>query len=93
MIDCSKEKLINSEIMVREKQRSVKVNVEVPIDEYRLLQRIKEETGKSIRGLAREGIPLIILKHADLIEERKKNVLSELDEMGSTLASLKKFSD
>jgi len=74
-------------IMPRE--ASSKVTVDVPADEYKLLTKIKEETGKSIRSLVKEGIPLVILENAEIIERSKKDVIIEAEQMERTLARIK----
>lgn len=71
------------------KETSSKVTVDVPADEYKLLSKIKEETGKSIRSLVKEGIPLIILENAEIIEESKKDAIIEAEQMEKTLARIK----
>lgn len=71
------------------REASSKVTVDVPADEYKLLTKIKEETGKSIRSLVKEGIPLVILENAEIIERSKKDVIIEAEQMERTLARIK----
>lgn len=68
---------------------SIKVTVDVPADEYRILNKIKDETGKSIRALVRDGVPLIILKNAEIIEKSKNDAINEAELMEKTLNEIK----
>jgi len=71
------------------KTTSSKVTIDVPADLYKLLTKIKGETGKSIRSLVSEGLPLVILKYEDVLEESKKEALIEAEMMDKTLNRLK----
>lgn len=82
------EELMRIETMP--KMTSSKVTIEVPADQYKLLYKIKQETGKSIRALVTEGVPLVILENEDIIEKSKDEAISEAVEMEKTLANLKK---
>lgn len=72
------------------KGTSSKVTIDVPADEYKLLSKIKEETGKSIRSLVKEGVPLVILENAEIIEKSQKNAIIEAEKMEKTLVRIKK---
>ena len=82
----SKEENNKSEIM--KKIGTTKVTVDVPTDQYKLLIKLKERTGKSIKAIVSEGVELAILEYKELLE--RKNILMELDEIEDTLASLKR---
>lgn len=71
------------------KKTSSKVTIDVPADLYKLLTKIKGETGKSIRSLVSEGLPLVILEYEDVLEESKKEALIEAEAMDKTLNKLK----
>jgi hypothetical protein len=71
------------------KSGSSKVTIDVPADQYRLLNQIKNETGKSIRTLVSEGVPLIILEYAEIIEKTKNNAIIEAELMEKTLNEIR----
>lgn len=71
------------------KTSSSKVTVDVPADLYRLLNKIKDETGKSIRALVSEGIPLVILEYAEIIEKSKDDAITEAESIERTLRKIK----
>jgi len=71
------------------KTTSSKVTIDVPADLYKLLTKIKGETGKSIRSLVSEGLPLVILKYEDVLEKSKKEALIEAETMDKTLNKIR----
>ena len=68
---------------------SKKVTVDVPENEYKLLTKIKEETGKSIKALVTEGVSLVILENAEIIEKHKLDAVVEAEAMEKTLHKLR----
>ena len=69
---------------------SRKVTIDIPIEEYQLLEQIKDATGKSIRALVREGVPIVILNHEKILIENKQEMISRADNIESALSKLKK---
>jgi hypothetical protein len=69
---------------------SSKVTVDVPFEEYELLKIIKDETGKSIRALVSEGVPLIILANEGVLSNAADTAGEKADKIRSSIACLKK---
>lgn len=69
---------------------SSKVTIDVPFEEYELLKVIKDETGKSIRALVSEGVPLVILVNEDVLKNAADTAGQKADKIRTSIASLKK---
>lgn len=69
---------------------SSKVTIDVPFEEYELLKVIKDETGKSIRSLVSEGVPLIILANEDVLSNAADTAKERADKIRSSIVSIKK---
>jgi len=72
---------INEEIVMT--NESKKVTIDVPIEEYALLEEIKNSGEiRSIRAGVAEGVHLVILSHKDVLEE---NLITKVDNLRDTL--------
>jgi len=69
---------------------SSKVTIDVPLEEYELLKVIKDETGKSIRALVSEGVPLVILTNEDVLSNAADTAGEKADKIRTSIDSLKK---
>lgn len=78
---------VNEEIIMTNKG-SKKVTIDVPLEEYELLEEIKRLGGiRSIRAGVSEGVQLVILAHEDVLKE---NLIVRVDNLRDTLSKIKK---
>ena len=72
---------INEETVMT--NESKKVTIDVPIEEYALLEEIKNSGEiRFIRAGVAEGVHLVILSHKDVLEE---NLITKVDNLRDTL--------
>lgn len=73
-----------------EKLVSTKVTVDIPPEEYNLLNIIKDETGKSIRALVSEGVPLVLIANEGILQDAADAAGQKAEMIRSTVANFQK---
>lgn len=69
---------------------STKVTVDIPPEEYNLLSIIKDETGKSIRSLVSEGVPLVLAANEGILQDAADTAGQKAEMIRSSIANFQK---